>query len=82
MTTPINARSSLRLASNMGIWFEQDIQNLLRAAQVTSLAATTLAGTPEAETFQRGFDDAIKALAIGFGVPFSDFINRNFTDLP
>ena len=52
------------LSSGMGIWFEQHLKDLLIATRQTAAGITTLLNTEQAALYQRGFDDAINAVAL------------------
>lgn len=56
------------LSSGMGIWFEHQIVDLLRAVDFANANVITLVPTPEAKLYQMGFEAAIEAVARGFGV--------------
>ena len=54
-----------KLASGMGIWFEQQLVDMLTALRQTSGGITTLLNTEQAQLYQAGFDAAINAMAVG-----------------
>lgn len=56
------------LSSGMGIWFEQQIADLLRAVSSATTDVLQIVPTDEAKIYQAGFDAAITAMARGFGV--------------
>lgn len=47
----------------MGIWFENELRNLLIATRQTSAGITTMLQTDQAALYQAGFDAAINAIA-------------------
>ena len=58
---------------SLDVWFQQDIKHTLLAINQTSLDTTvrlaTLAGdTPELQAYRSGYNDALRAVAIAFGI--------------
>jgi hypothetical protein len=58
---------------SLDVWFQQDIKHTLLAINQTSLDTTTrlasLAGdTPELQAYRAGYNDALRAVAIAFGI--------------
>lgn len=67
------------LASGNGIWFEQQIADLLRAVSSATNDVLQSVPTPEAKIYQAGFDAAIAAMARGFGVESTVSLSRTRT---
>lgn len=61
--------------SEMGlqIWFREDIENSLRAVYTVmqATAATASEDNAHSEDYCRGFEDALKCVAMSFGVKLS-----------
>lgn len=58
---------------SLDVWFQSDIKNTLLAINQTSLDTTvrlaTLAGdTAELQAYRAGYNDALRAIAIAFGI--------------
>lgn len=58
---------------SLDVWFQQDIKNTLLAINQTSLDTTvrlaSLAGeTSELKAYRAGYNDALHAIAIAFGI--------------
>lgn len=58
---------------SLDVWFQQDIKHTLLAINQTSLDTTvrlaSLAGdTPELQAYRSGYNDALRAVAIAFGI--------------
>lgn len=56
------------LSSNMGIWFEQELQDVLRAILQTSTGITDHVLNEKATIYQAGFTAAVQAIAVALGV--------------
>ena len=59
-----------RLASGIGVWFEQEIENALRAIDIANEDVANLVPTPEMQVYRKGYTAAINALAATFGVNY------------
>lgn len=59
-----------RLASGIGVWFEQEIENALRAVDLANEDVASLVPTAEMQIYRRGYVAAINALAATFGVNY------------
>lgn len=62
--TSLNHR---RLASGIGVWFEQEIENALRAADLANADVASAVPTREMEIYRSGYMAAINTLSAAFG---------------
>ena len=52
----------------LGIWFRDDIENILLAVDEANLDMVSRFDAPEVRIYRRGFAAAISAMAVAFGI--------------
>ncbi len=59
-----------RLSSGIGVWFEKEIENALKAIDFANKDVSELVPTPEMQVYRQGYQAAINAMAASFGVNY------------
>lgn len=56
--------------SGSGIWFADDIENILTAVDEANLDVARHVDTPEMRVYRLGYEAAIEAIATAFGIAY------------
>jgi hypothetical protein len=59
-----------RLSNGLGVYFQQDIENVLRGVDAASLDIANIVPTPQMEIYRRGHAAAINAMSAAFGLNY------------
>jgi hypothetical protein len=66
----MNMNTNRRLASGIGVYFEKEIENALRAVDEANNDIAKVINTREMDIYRKGFSAAIDAVAVTFGLNY------------
>ena len=58
------------LSSGIGVWFEQEIENVIRSIDESNSDVADAIPTAEMAVYRRGFRAAVNAMAVAFGLNY------------
>jgi len=58
-------------SSGLGVWFTDEIKNALLSVAAAHLDVAECIDTPEMRLYHKGFEAAVKAMALAFGITFT-----------
>jgi len=58
-------------SGGLGVWFKDEINNILLGVVAAHLDVSECIDTPEMRLYHKGFEAAVNAMALAFGITFT-----------